>query len=109
MRKIAGILLMMGMLVAGGPMCRAQAAAGPQSAERAGGGGQGAGQPTATPDTRTEKQKALAMQTDRLFAMATELKAQVELTNKNILSLKVVQKAEEIEALAKGMRGQGKK
>lgn len=61
------------------------------------------------PDLRTEKQKALAMQADRLYDMAQELKAQVDKTNKNILSLKVVEKAEEIEALAKGMRGQAKK
>lgn len=61
------------------------------------------------PDLRTEKQKALAMQADRLYDMAQELKAQVDKTNKNILSLKVVEKAEEIEALAKGMRGQVKK
>jgi hypothetical protein len=61
------------------------------------------------PDTRTEKQKALALETERLFDMATELKAQVDKTNKNILSLKVVEKAEEIEALAKGIRAQAKK
>jgi hypothetical protein len=61
------------------------------------------------PDVRTEKQKALAMQTERLFDMATELKVQVDKTNKNILSLKVVAKAEEIELLAKGMKAQAKR
>lgn len=61
------------------------------------------------PDTRTEKQKALARQTERLFDLAAELKVEVDKTNKNILSLTVVQKAEEIELMAKGMKGQTKK
>ena len=60
-------------------------------------------------DTRTEKQKALANQAERLFDMATELKVQVDKTNKNILSMKVVQKAEEIESLAKGMKVQARR
>jgi len=57
----------------------------------------------------TEKQKALASQADRLVNMANELKEQVDKTDKNILSLKVVEKAQEIEALAKGMKEQAKK
>jgi hypothetical protein len=104
----------MAMLLAGESAGRAQAAvAGAQAV--AGGGGtsaaaeRGTGQPVPAADSRTEKQKALARQTERLFDMATELKAEVDKTNKNILSLKVVAKAEEIEALAKGMRGQLKK
>jgi hypothetical protein len=60
-------------------------------------------------DLRTDKQKALAKQTERLLDMATELKVQVDKTNKNILSLTVVQKAQEIEALARGMKEQAKK
>lgn len=54
----------------------------------------------------TDKQKALADQADRLLALANELQARVDVTSKNILSLKVVQKAEEIESLAKQMKGQ---
>jgi len=113
MRGISGTLLVMGMLLAGASAGRAQVAAGARAAAggAAAGAEHGAGQPAAAavPDTRTEKQKELARQTERLFDMATELKAEVDKTNKNILSLKVVAKAEEIEALAKGMRGQGKR
>jgi hypothetical protein len=57
----------------------------------------------------TERQKALASQADRLVNMANELKEQVDKTDKNILSLKVVEKAQEIEALAKGMKEQARK
>ncbi len=62
--------------------------------------------PVAT-DTRTEKQKALAKKTEQLFELATELKVQVDRTNKNILSLRVVEDAEQLEKLAKGMRENG--
>jgi len=89
---------------------RTAAAAGDRAGDRTGDHGAGpAAAPVTAPDTRTEKQKALALETERLFDMATELKAQVDKTNKNILSLKVVEKAEEIEALAKGIRAQAKK
>jgi len=70
---------------------------------------EGTGKPAAVPDKRTDKQRALASQADRLVDMANELKAQVDLTNKNILSVKVVEKAQEIEALAKGMKDQAKR
>lgn len=107
MLKIRAILLMalLGMsgVATGRPQTTTAAPVDHAAAEGSNAGGSSA------PDTRTEKQKALAAQTERLFAMATELKEQVDLTNKNILSLKVVQKAEAIEALAKDMRGQTKK
>ncbi len=108
MRRMVAILLVTGMAMEGGSAAWSQAAA-PTAAAGGGGATASAASAPATPDTKTEKQKALAMQTERLFNMATELKAQVDLTNKNILSLKVVEKAEAIEALAKGMRGQAKK
>lgn len=107
MRKVLGLLLMIGALLVGRAEGGAQAPAAPRApaasaasaeAERSG-----------VADSRTEKQRALAAQAEQLFSMATELKAQVDLTNKNILSLKVVQKAEAIEALAKGMRVQARK
>lgn len=50
-----------------------------------------------TSSAQTEKQKALAMQTQKLAAMATELKASVDKTNKDILSWAVVQQAQQIE------------
>ena len=73
----------------------------------AAGGVQAASSPAV--DARTEKQKALAQQAEKLFDMATELKVQVDKTNKNILSMKVVEKAEEIESLAKGMKTEARR
>jgi hypothetical protein len=70
---------------------------------------EGTAKPASVPDKRTDKQRVLASQADRLVDMANELKAQVDLTNKNILSVKVVEKAQEIEALAKGMKDQAKR
>jgi type VI protein secretion system component VasF len=42
----------------------------------------------------------------RLLQLATELKAEVDKTNKDTLSLKVIRKAETIEKLAKGVKQQ---
>jgi len=101
MRLISGVLLAVLISMAGSFDGLAQTSAGPTAAS-------GEVQ-AAAPDTRTEKQKALAKQAERLFDMATELKVQVDKTNKNILSLKVVEKAEEIEGLAKGMKEKAKR
>jgi len=60
-------------------------------------------------DRRSGKQKELAEQAQRLVDMATELKVQVDKTNKNILSLDVVRKAEEIETLAHRMKEQARR
>ena len=65
--------------------------------------------PAAADDNRTAKQKLLADQAQLLVAMATELKMEVDKTNKNILSLTVVRKAEQIEALAHRMKDEGRK
>lgn len=71
---------------------------------------QGAQEAVAAKDLdRTAKQKQLADQAERLVTMANQLKLDVDKTNKNILSLDVVRKAEEIELLARQMKGQGKK
>ena len=104
-KRAAGMVavLVIGFINAGLPMTLGQGAAGIKSAA----GMQGAS--TTEPDARTEKQKALAKQTEKLFDMATELKAQVDKTNKNILSMKVVEKAQEIELLAKGMKTEARR
>ena len=47
-----------------------------------------------------ERQAAIKRDTDKLLALATELKEYVDKSNENILSLNVVKKAEEIEKLA---------
>jgi len=50
------------------------------------------------------RQKQLVKDTDKLLALATELKSEVEKTNKNVLSVEVVKKADEIEKLAKSVK-----
>ncbi len=50
------------------------------------------------------KQSELVLETDKLVAMAAELKARVDKTNKDILSLEVVQQAQAIEQYAHQMK-----
>lgn len=50
------------------------------------------------------RQEQLIKDTNKLLALATELKSQVDQTNKNVLSVNVVKKAEEIEKLAKSVK-----
>ncbi|MBB5315752.1 hypothetical protein [Tunturibacter empetritectus] len=52
----------------------------------------------------TERQKRLVADTDKLLALATDLKQQVDKTNKNILSVDVIKKADEIEKLAHSVK-----
>jgi hypothetical protein len=47
-----------------------------------------------------DRQAAIKRDTDKLLALATELKDYVDKSNENVLSLDVVKKAEEIEKLA---------
>ena len=51
-----------------------------------------------------DRQVALKRDTDKLLALATELKQHVDSTNPNILSMDVVKKAQEIEKLAKSVK-----
>jgi hypothetical protein len=51
-----------------------------------------------------ERQKRLVADTDKLLALATDLKAQVDKTNKDTLSVDVIKKAEEIEKLARDIK-----
>ena len=50
------------------------------------------------------RQLQLKQDTDKLLALATELKQNVDRTNSNILSMDVVKKAQEIEKLAKSVK-----
>ncbi|WP_213803394.1 hypothetical protein [Granulicella sp. dw_53] len=52
----------------------------------------------------SERQKRLEVDTQKLLALATELKEQVDKTDKNILSVDVIKKADEIERLAKSVK-----
>ena len=51
-----------------------------------------------------DRQKKLQADTERLLSLATELKEQVDKTDKNILSVDVIKKADEIEKLAKSVK-----
>jgi hypothetical protein len=51
-----------------------------------------------------DRQKRLVADTDKLLALATDLKEQVDKTNPNILSVDVIKKAEEIEKLAHSVK-----
>ena len=55
-----------------------------------------------------QRQSSLQKDTDRLLQLATELKEYVDKTNEHTLSLDVIKKAEEIEKLAKSVKGKMK-
>lgn len=48
-----------------------------------------------------KRQEDIKRDTDKLLQLATELKAYVDKTNENVLSIEVLKKAEEIERLSK--------
>jgi len=57
-----------------------------------------------------ENQLEIRLEVQRLYAMATELKDEVDNTNSNtVLNLAVVKRAQEIEKLAKQIRDRAKK
>jgi len=51
-----------------------------------------------------DRQKQLVSDTQKLLALATELKADVDKTNKDTMSLDVIRKADEIEKLAHSVK-----
>ncbi|HLK08621.1 MAG TPA: hypothetical protein VKV30_11780 [Candidatus Angelobacter sp.] len=55
-------------------------------------------------EANKKRQQDIREQTDKLFQLATELKAAVDKSNENLLSLDVVRKAEEVEKLAKKVK-----
>jgi hypothetical protein len=60
---------------------------------------------TAAKPTPADARKAQILEdTNRLYRMAEELKAEVAKSNKDILSVAVVKKADEIEKLAKSLK-----
>ena len=52
----------------------------------------------------TDRQKRLVADTDKLLALATDLKAQVDKSTKDTLSVDVIKKADEIEKLAHAVK-----
>jgi len=57
-----------------------------------------------TREANKKRQQDIRNDTEKLFQLATELKAAVDKTNENLLSLDVVRKAEEVEKLAKKVK-----
>jgi hypothetical protein len=51
-----------------------------------------------------ERQKQLVKDTQKLLELATDLKSEVDKTNKDVLSVDVVKKADEIEKLARSVK-----
>lgn len=52
----------------------------------------------------TDRQKQLVLDTQKLLALANELKTDVDKSNKDMLSIDVIKKAEEIEKLAHSVK-----
>jgi nitric oxide reductase activation protein len=52
----------------------------------------------------SERQKRLVSDTDKLLALATQLKQDVDKTNKDVMSVDVIKKADEIEKLAHSVK-----
>ena len=61
-------------------------------------------QEQASKTRNSERQKRLVADTDKLLTLATELKQDVDKTDKNTLSVDVIKKAEEIEKLAHSVK-----
>jgi len=109
------VLVVMGLLAFRGT-CEAQSAAGiPEQVAVAKTVSGSTGSGVALPASPTKpagvqtvgaepKPTTLALETDKLVAMAAELKARVDKTNKDILSLEVVQEAQAIEVFAHQMK-----
>jgi hypothetical protein len=55
-------------------------------------------------EANKKRQQDIRDETDKLFRLATELKAAVDKSNENLLSLEVVRKADEVEKLAKKVK-----
>lgn len=55
-------------------------------------------------EANKKRQQDIREDTDKLFQLATELKAAVDKSNENLLSIDVVRKADEVEKLAKKVK-----
>ena len=55
-------------------------------------------------EANKQRQAELKRDTDKLLKLSTELKAYVDKSNENILSLDVIKKADEIEKLAHSVK-----
>ena len=57
-----------------------------------------------TPPSTTDRQKKIAEDSAKLLKMANELKAEVDKTTKDTMSLEVIRKADEIERFAHDLK-----
>ena len=87
-----------------GPACAVTPAAVPPQAETRQDPAQKEMQDRMAREANKKRQQDIRNDTDKLFQLATELKAAVDKTNENLLSLDVVRKAEEVEKLAKKVK-----
>jgi uncharacterized protein YlxW (UPF0749 family) len=55
-------------------------------------------------EANKQRQAEIRQDTQKLFQLATDLKAAVEKTDENVMSLDVIKKAEEVEKLAKKVK-----
>jgi len=101
-----GAVLAFGSLPAAVSQQPAQAAAAPQPAAPAAEPANAAVSPDAPKPSppQTPQQKQLAEDTKKLLILANELKAEMDKSSKDTLSLKVIKKAEEVEKLAHKVR-----
>lgn len=61
-------------------------------------------QEQAAKNRNTERQKRLVADTEKLLSLATELKQDVDKTDKNTMSVDVIKRADEIEKLAHSVK-----
>lgn len=87
-----------------GPACAATPAAVPPQVETRQDPAQKEMQERISRAANKKRQQDIRDDTDKLFQLATELKAAVDKTNENLLSLDVVRKAEEVEKLARKVK-----
>lgn len=112
MRSRIGALMIALSLMYAGPVALAQPAAQSptQAASQAPNSAKSSPEPVAADPTKPPANPtSLAGEADTLYELAAELKVQVDRTNKNILSMTVVRKAQAIEQLAHQMKLQAKK
>lgn len=97
------ILAGVGMVMCG-PACAVTPAAVPPQVETRQDPAQKEMQDRMAREANKKRQQDIREETEKLFQLATELKAAVDKTNENLLSLDVIHKAEEVEKLAKKVK-----
>lgn len=93
-----------GAVICGSALMTASAPAGPPQVESRQDPAQKEMQDRMTREANKKRQQDIRDDTDKLFQLATELKAAVDKTNENLLSLEVLRKADEVEKLARKVK-----